>query len=455
MLVYMRQNFMVALSVVMMTSGVYAAEAQSEQKPEQFELSFTAKSSKQRAKIKCHIAQIGNNEMHHKLINIVKYDMEFTDQFATDLVLHEKEHTPQELKKLFKSGIDTVIYVKQEAVSKKEAHDNKAKVAVKIVTTSTQKPSFDKTIVYQTDNLVAHGHRLAEEVLLALTGDKGPCVSTLAWCEKDKICYGDYAGMQVTEVTAGVGRKFGLSWHTQAPTLFFSRSTRSNNRLEMLNLKTGKQEICISYPGLSMQFVGSPDGSKGVVCLSGGKGNTELYLYDQKVCNKLGKQAFRQLTHNGGANASPCYLPNGNVVFCSDFEGGAPQLYHLDVATKVTKRLSGGSYCAAPSYCQATNSVVYTKSIDRVFQLFKLGLDDLDRARSTEQQLTFNAGDKTEPQFHENGKYVAFVYDFKNDKGHRENQIGILNCLSSNIRVITKGMAPKGYPAWTGRMLFA
>lgn len=455
------QKYMVVLPIiiVMVASSVMgAATVATSSAPateQSFELAFTAKSSKQRAKIKCRIVQIGDEPVLHKIMNVIKYDLEFTDQFDADLVHHDKEYETKQIKKLFKEGIDTLVCIKSEKVSKNESVDGKAKVSVKVIPTATAKPSFDKAIVYQADSIVAHGHRLSEELLLALTGDAGPCVSTLAWCEKNKICYGDYAGMQVTEVT-GPGRKFGLSWHTQAPILFYSRSTRWNNRLELLNLKTGKTEICISYPGLCMQFAGSPDGSKGVVCLSGGSGSTDLYLYDQKVCNQLGKQTFKQLTKNGGTNVSPCYLPNGDVVFCSDYQGAVPQLYYLDTKNNKTTRLTSGSgYCAAPSYCSLTNSVVFTKSVDRTFQLFKLSLDKLDAAAKTELQLTFSAGDKTEPQFHESGKYIAFVYDVKNGQGNRESQIAIHNCNSGVSRTITTGNGSKGYPAWTKRMFVA
>jgi Tol biopolymer transport system component len=114
-------------------------------------------------------------------------------------------------------------------------------------------------------------------------------------------------------------------WHTQAPMIFFSQLTKENNRLMALDLNSKKPRIISSYEGLNMHPSFSEDGSKSVLCLSGRK-NSELYLYDQKICNKLKKKVYIQLTHNEGNNASPCLLPNGNVVFCSDYETGNPQI---------------------------------------------------------------------------------------------------------------------------------
>jgi Tol biopolymer transport system component len=176
------------------------------------------------------------------------------------------------------------------------------------------------------------------------------------------------------------------------------------------------------------------------------------------VCNKVGKKVFQQITNNKGNNVSPCYLPDNNIVFCSDFETGfgRPQIYYLDrVKNKTTRLTSGNGYCAAPSYCAATHSIIYTRLINKTFQLFAIDIRQLGKQKIfDERQLTFCSGDKTEPQWDTTGRYAVFLYEFKNSKGIKESQIAIYNANSDAIKIVTHTLQAKSFPAWTDRILY-
>jgi TolB protein len=218
------------------------------------------------------------------------------------------------------------------------------------------------------------------------------------------------------------------------------------------DLKTKKSKVICSYDGLNMQPSFSKDGIKAVLCLSA-RGNSELYMYDQTLCNKYNKRFFRQLTKNRGNNVSPCLLPNGNIIFCSDFETGNPQIYYFDTNNKITYLLTNGhGYCAAPAYCEKNNTIVYTRYHKGNFQLFTM---DLSSPKHIERQITSGAGDKLDPSWSSCGQYVAFAYGYyDNHLKKRVQQIAALNLRSGKIRVLTSGKEYKSFPAWKAEPLF-
>ncbi|MCK4499017.1 hypothetical protein KAU11_00805 [Candidatus Babeliales bacterium] len=410
-------------------------------------------------KTSCIVSIEGKDELIRHLGRVIAFDMDFSGQFKTSLNHDISKRSDKNYHKaLFEKGIDLCVYLLDLSF------EGRKRVGLEVVQTWLGKKVYSKTVNLKTEKAIKHGHSISEKLLLALTGKKGICCSTLAWCEGDKVVCSDYAGMQSSEVVRSPGMKFAPSFHTKAPLLFFSHATDRNSELSSIDLSTGRQRVRFSYPGLTMQFAFSPDGTKGITCMSGSRGNTELYLYDQALCNSLGKQAFTQLTKNNGANVSPCFLSNGDVIFCSDYQtgrNGRPQLYYLDAKTKKTVRLTSGiGYCAAPSYCEKNKKVVFNKPINGVFQLFCLSLKDFDVTTFKDgiglpiKQLTFGGQDKTEPQWHPEGDFVAFMQSARGQKTARKAQVAIFSAVDGAVRVITQSATGRGFPAWTDRTLY-
>ena len=404
-------------------------------------LSFAVESPvQQHSKIKCQALLIGGDDLLAKVGKIIKFDLAFTDQLDIDLKKSKSELSPEILSKLFEKEISLFLSLTQK-------NNNKIKATLK--DTSSNTTVFEKEFECNKNNIVFDAHKISDELIPMLTGERGICLSSLAYCKmlstKQKvICIADYGCKKEKTVVPTNTINVAPCWHSKAPVLFYSQFTKTNNRLMSIDLKTLNQKVICSYDGINMQPSFSEDGSKAVLCLSGGK-NSELYFYDQVICKKLGKRSFLKLTNNRGTNVSPCLLPDGNVIFCSDFKTGLPQIFYLNRKTGTTKMLtSGNGYCAAPSYCPKTNSIVYTRAVNHTFQLFTLNLDNLK-----EKQLTFNDGNKHEPSPSECGRFIAFSYDYEYKPGHRSPQVAALNCNSGKIHILTTGKEPKSFPRWT------
>lgn len=413
---------------------------------------FQVNTSRQYSKLKCQMLAVGKSEHLLKVCKLLKQDLEFSDQLEIDLKTYDHKLNPETETKLFGKGFSLCLYVKE--VATKGATMG---IDVQLKDTSSNQVFFEKHFIVNKGSSVYDSHVVADQLMPALTGEHEPFLSTLAYCKqlgpKHKVvCLADYACNKEKIVIPNKTINVAPCWHSKAPLLFFSQFTRRNSRLMSYDINSKKTHIICSHDGLNMQPSFSRDGIRAVLCISA-CGNAELYGYDQRVCNKYKKKLYTQITKNGGNNVSPCMLPNDDIVFCSDFETGKPQLYYYKHETKTTHLLTNGrGYCAAPSYCSATNMLVYTRMVKGVFQLFTL---DLGSEKRIERQLTFGAGEKVDPSWSPCGKYIAFSYGYADKKTKKHSQqIAVLNMRSGKHRILTSGGAYKSFPSWTNQTLY-
>jgi len=414
---------------------------------------FQVSGSNSYSKLKCLMLVVGKSKELCSVGKLLKFDLEFSDQLDVDLKSYKQQLEPSVEAKLFGQGFSLCLYLK-EMVSNKATTD----VSLQLRDTNSGQVFFDKNFIVSQQALVRDSHAIASELMPVLTGGKGPFLSTLAYCKQlspghKVVCLADFACKTEKVIVPKKTINVAPCWHSQAPLLFYSQFTRRNSRLMSYDITSKKSHVICPYDGLNMQPSFSQDGVRAVLCMSA-SGNAELYRYDQRVCNKFKKKLYTQITKNGGNNVSPCLLPNDDIVFCSDFETGKPQLYYYKHATKTTHLLTNGrGYCAAPSYCPKTNMLVYTRMVKGVFQLFTL---DLSMEKHVERQLTFGHGDKVDPTWSPCGGYVAFAYGYTDAKTTKHNQqIAVLNMRSGKQRILTTGLTFKAFPAWTGQMVYA
>ena len=398
------------------------------------------------SKVKSLFLCLGNDDMLLRVGKLIKGDLEITDQLDIDLKVAEQEPQPAVLPKLFEKGTSLCLFLKETG-----RHGKARDMMLTVKEPSSQSVVFEKKFACHDKDLVLVGHRIAAEVLSVLTGQTAPLLATLVYSKQvgphaKVLCASDVGGKIARLLFQSRTVNVAPRVHTKAPMIFFSQFTRSNTRLMSYDFKTGKCRVVCSYDGLNMQPSFSQNGIQSVLCLSPA-GNSELFLYDQKESNAAGRRVFTQLTNNKGNNASPCFLPNEDVIFCSDFETGTPQIYYLDRKKNVTRRLTNGSgYCAAPSYCALNNSIVYCRLIQGYFQLCVMCLDG---GKHVERQLTTSPGDKQEPAWSPDGKFVACSYDCADPVSKmRTSQIALLNMDSKKMKIVTSGKESKSFPCW-------
>ena len=403
-------------------------------------------------KIKVLALCVGKSKFLARIAKIVREDFELSDQLAVELKKTSKHLSSEVRKKLFEQGTSLCLYL--EPI--KEKRDKFVTLQTTIKDLDSDEVVFEKTYDCNKDSWVLDAHTLAHDMIPALTTQQIPVLSTLAYCKqltnKHKvICISDYACNVEKTVVGAQTINIAPSWHSQAPMLFYSQFTKVNSRLMSYDLNARQHKVVCSYDGITMQPSFSNDGSQAVLCLSG-SGNAQLYLYDQRLCNKLQKRVFKQLTHNAGNNFSPCMLPDGNVIYCSDALTGSPQVMYLDMKTGKHRCLTDGKgLCSSPSYCQKNNSIVYARRVGKTFQLCMINLSDPARK---EVQITSDSTDKVEPSWSECGRYIVFAQQKREGLHILESQIALYNRASGKIKTLTFGKEHKSFPRWIGKPLY-
>ncbi len=406
-------------------------------------LSFNVGTPIEHEKIKCLSLILNKDENITKLSKTLKYDLEFTDQIEIDLKQSKKRLNKELEKKFFSNGVSLCLYI-----SKKKK--NKIKVELKDI--GSNNVVFNKKFNINSKNIVQSAHKISDELLPLLTGQESICKYGIAYCKmispsQKNITLSDYSCNFEKTIISNKLINIAPSWHTKSPTIFYSQFNIDKINLRSINLNNKKNSLICSYDGLNMQPSFSPDGSKVALCMSGGK-NSEIYLFNNKVLKKTNKKFFKKITSNGGNNVSPCLLEDNNVIFCSDFQTGQPQIYYMNRKENYTYRLTNGKgYCAAPSYCPKNNNIVYTRPVNGTFQLFTLSLNNFNNLQ--EKQITFNQGNKHEPDYSQCGRFILFSYDFEYKKGFQTQQVAVLNINSGKIRVLTQSRSPKSFPRWS------
>lgn len=257
-------------------------------------------------------------------------------------------------------------------------------------------------------------HSIADELWPQLFGQPGSFRSKVAYSKqiwrmkhgKEKpykqIWVADFDGSNAQLFIDAPTVSFAPRWNNDpaCPLLFYSENTLSNVQLVMSNM-FGKRKIICSFDGLNMQPTFSNDNKKVVFCLSK-DGSSQLYLSYIDTVSKQRK--FERLTFNSGDNIAPCFVDNTHVVFVSDYKSrNKPQLFILDLKTKVIQPITDGGYCACPSYSSVRKQIVYSKMLGQSMQLFTYDLKTGEHL-----QLTTSAGSKEEGTWSPCGNYIVF-----------------------------------------------
>lgn len=312
---------------------------------------------------------------------------------------------------------------------------------------SSVKMLSGKKIEQGTDTAAHVAHTIADQLWPQLFGTQSSFRSKIAYSKQIwRKKYGKekpYKQIWITDFDGSNPRlfidtptvSFAPRWNndTSCPLLFYSENTVSNVQLVMSNM-FGKRKIICSFDGLNMQPTFSDDEKKIVFCLSK-DGTSQLYL--SYINHVSGQRHFDRLTFNTGDNIAPCFVDNTHVAFVSDYKTGKPQIYLLDLKTKIIEPITDGGYCACPAYSSVRKQLVYSKMMGGGMQLFLY-----DLKAGTHTQITDGPGSKEEASWSPCGNYIVFG----SNKG-LDSRIAQLHLPTKTIKFLTSEKDNCTYPA--------
>jgi TolB protein len=382
------------------------------------------------------VAVVGNDTSDMRTVSeTVKDDLGFTGQFDPSCLQISKLSSKKELLSYHSKA--PLLLVLSDVPKKQH-------LEWRLYETKSARMVAGKKIERKGSIARGWGHVAADQVLEALTDQKGPFSTQLVYCKEDpleknktKICVADF-NTKHEKVLADLSTlAIAPRWNGDAykPVILYSEYTLSNMRLMSLDME-GKRTVATNFDGLNMLPSFSKDGKEAVLCLSV-EGSSQIYKY---YYNKQKKRPeYLRLTDNDGNNLSPTLMENGDILFCSDYETRRPQIYIMSKKGKIQK-ISEGGCCTSPTYNEYQRKIAYSKLINGVSQILVYDLET-----EMTQQITKDLAHKEEASWSPCGNYLVFSVTDKTSK-----RLAIESLLTGQRRFITDNKHRYSYPSWSG-----
>jgi TolB protein len=302
-----------------------------------------------------------------------------------------------------------------------------------------QKHLIGKQYEGHLQNLRNMVHRVADEVALQLTGEKGIHNTKIAYAvlqgEGKEIFISDFDGANIKQITQNYSINLSPAWAPDGKRIAFTSYLKRNPDLYLIDLDGKNLHRLSYYPGLNASPSWSPDG-KQIALMMGMEGKSDIFLIDANGGNP------KKLTKSHGNEASPSWSPDGKwIAFVSD-RSGSPQIYVMAKDGSEVRRLTyEGNYNTNPSWSPKGDRIAFCGRVGGRFNIFTIAIDG-----SGLQRLTSDSGNNESPTWSPDGRYIAFS---SNRTGG--SKIFVMNANGINQRPLTQSKGGESSPSWSRR----
>jgi TolB protein len=281
-------------------------------------------------------------------------------------------------------------------------------------------------------------HRLADEIIRALTGEPGifsTKVSFVGTATGQKEIYtADYDGFNLRQITTDKSIALLPRWSPDGQKLMFvSYRGGGGPVLYMKEMDSGTVKRISAREGLNIGASWSPDGTKLATTLSA-DGNPDIYTIDP------GGRILERLTNHWGIDVSPTFSPDGKKVAFVSNRAGSPQIYVRDLAGGTEERITfDGNYNTSPSW-SSLNRIAYTSMNQGRFDIFSINSDG-----TQPRQLTEDQGNNEDACWSPDGRYIMFSSNREGGAYH----LYMMTANGQNQRRISFLKGQQTSPSWS------
>lgn len=288
----------------------------------------------------------------------------------------------------------------------------------------------------KTKDLRRFAHSFADEILLAVTGERGCFTTHIAFVTTQtgnkEIGIMDWDGHNLLQLTRNRSINLNPDLSPDGLEIIFTSYKQGNPDLYKRLLSSTAEVPLSQRKGLNITGTWSPDGSKIALSLSK-DGNSEIYTISKDGTNPM------RLTVNPAIEISPTWSPDGKqIAFVSD-RLGKPQVFIMNADGSNVRRLTtAGSYNVNPRWSPKGDRIAYARMQGGGFQIYTINIDG-----SGDAQLT-SAGSSENPAWSPDGRLIAF----SSKRGGVEAIYVMRSDGSGQIR-ISQGKGSSTQPAWS------
>jgi TolB protein len=243
-------------------------------------------------------------------------------------------------------------------------------------------------------------HTFADEILRAITGEKGAFTTKIAYVATQtgnkEIYIMDWDGFNPLPLTRNGSINLNPDFSPDGREIIFTSYKRGNPDLYRRSLSNRAEIVVSNRKGLNITGSWSQDGNKIALSLSK-DGDAEIYTLDKDGGNPV------RLTINPALDLYPAWSPDGKqIAFVSD-RLGKPQIFVMNANGGDVRRLTtAGNYNVNPRWSPKGDKIAYSRMADGGFNIFTIAPDG-----SSDTQLTTDGANEN-PSWSADGRLICF-----------------------------------------------
>ncbi|MDO8461837.1 MAG: Tol-Pal system beta propeller repeat protein TolB [Deltaproteobacteria bacterium] len=373
-----------------------------------------------------------------KLPELLRHDLEiagFFDLMSEDSFPSEdhKNFAPEKINFAAWNLIGTQALVKGAYSVKKDL----VTVEMRLFDPALGKQLVGHRYTSKPDEMSVIAHHFVDEIILALTGERGPFSTQIAYVGFS----GKHKELFTTDIDGGNNRPLtslksitlSPSWDPTGTRLVFSSYVNGSPELHTISGRGGKPQRLTNSHSIIITPIWMRDGSGIIASTSVGDEDEDLWLFN------LQGGRVRKLTDSYGIDLNPSWSPDGSqFVFASEREGHL-HIFRADANGQNVQRLTFvGHHNDNPEWSPKGDKIVFQGRDEGVFDIFVMNTDG-----SMIQRLTAGSGNNENPSWAPNGRYIAF-----SSTRSGKNQIMVMMSDGANqMSILQKGGGI--HPSWS------
>ena len=253
------------------------------------------------------------------------------------------------------------------------------------------------------DNLRAAAHKIADDIIFKLLGERGVFSTRLSYVIKDgkryRLVISDADGQNIRNAMNSGEPIISPSWSPDGKKVAYVSFEDRKPVIYVHELATGRRIALSNQKGNNSAPAWSPDGKKLAISLSK-DGNTQIYSINSDGTG------LQRLTRGNTIDTEPQYSADGRYIYFTSDRGGNPQIYRMSAdgeqAEGVKRVTFKQGFVTSPRISPDGKYLAYIANIGGAYRLYILNL-----ATGDAQALTDGTSDES-PSFAANGRYVLY-----------------------------------------------
>jgi TolB protein len=253
------------------------------------------------------------------------------------------------------------------------------------------------------DNLRAAAHKIADDIIFKLLGERGVFSTRLSYVIKDgkryRLVISDADGQNIRNAMNSSEPIISPSWSPDGKKVAYVSFEDRKPVIYVHELATGRRIALSNQKGNNSAPAWSPDGRKLAISLSK-DGNTQIYNINADGTG------LQRLTRGNTIDTEPQYSADGRYIYFTSDRGGNPQIYRMSAEGEQSEGVKRVTYkqgfVTSPRISPDGKFLAYIANIGGVYRLYILNL-----ATGDAQALTDGTSDES-PSFAANGRYVLY-----------------------------------------------